>query len=204
MFNLIRAVFQLFPYRFLDLNHEILAIPLALSVPVIAASIQLYLYLTYGTLCSEDPVIQLHYKLNININSNTTTALFTKSRPDIVLGLIIISAEIFLRMYGQYKRIRSNRVVPFDNIEARPADTERPKFGYIYHFGPFPAILSVAIISFILMPEDFNPQNIIGSIFNDLLLLGLSFYWVTSSDEIKTFLKMKFNKLKVRLGFYDI
>ena len=200
--NLIRAIFQLCPYRFLDLNHELLAIPLAISVPVIAGSIQLYLYLTHGTLCTKDPVIQLHYKLDINID--TSTVLFTKSRPDIILGLIMISVEVFLRIYGQYKRIkccRSNRVAA-SNIEANEEDT--PRDDNIHNVGPVPVTLTVALICFIILPEDFNPYYVIGSLFNDLLLLGLSFYWVTSSDQIKSYLKIKYNKLKVRLGFYDI
>ena len=52
-FQVIRAVFELFPYEFLATNHDILTYPLALSVPVIAAAIQIFVFTRDGTLCTK-------------------------------------------------------------------------------------------------------------------------------------------------------
>ena len=64
-FQIIRALFELFPYRFLSLDHELLALPLAFSVPVIAGSLQIFVYVTQGTLCTPAPTANSLYKLDI-------------------------------------------------------------------------------------------------------------------------------------------
>ena len=78
--QLIRVLFELFPYQFLSLNSDVFAYPLAASVPVIAGSLQIYTYLDQGTLCTKGLAVNLHYKLDMCIDVDKV--FFTDTRTD--------------------------------------------------------------------------------------------------------------------------
>ena len=96
-FQILRIAFETFPYIFLDINHDFLAYPMAISVPVLALSLKILIYEQQGTLCSLGPETILHNKLNLNI-TNTNT-YFGDNRLDNILYLLIIIFEAFIRIY---------------------------------------------------------------------------------------------------------
>ncbi len=114
-FQLLRIFFEFWPYGFLALNHEILGTLLALTVPLLAGSVQLFLYLTQGTLCPKVPIIFFHYRLDIELK--TDKVFFTDLRPEMVIFLIIVISEILVRTYRFSKRKRV-APLPIENVEA--------------------------------------------------------------------------------------
>ena len=115
-FQLLRIFFQFWPYGFLALNHDFLGTLLALSVPLIAGSVQLFMYLTQGTLCTKVPIIFLHYRLDMKLK--TDEVFFTNLRPEILIILIIVVAEILVRLYRFLKRKKSIAPLQVQNVEA--------------------------------------------------------------------------------------
>ncbi len=115
-FQLLRIFFELWPYRFLALNHDFLGTLLALSVPLVAGSVQLFMYLTQGTLCPKVPIIFFHYRLDMKLK--TDEVFFTNLRPEIVIILIIVVAEILVRLYRSSKRKRRIAPLLVENVDA--------------------------------------------------------------------------------------
>ena len=103
-FQIIRALFELFPYRMLSLNHELLALPLAFSVPVIAGSLQIFVYVTQGTICTPAPTANSLYKLDICLGKKYIC--FTGMQTDLGLYLIIVGTGIFLRFNRLCRKFR--------------------------------------------------------------------------------------------------
>ena len=106
-FILFRTFFLIYPYRFLALNHERLSLPVASSVPIIAASLQIYHYVTQGTLCRKEPLEMLHYKIGVSIGSSISFS--AKPGLRFLLFLIFILSVAIRFIFWLFRKINNRR-----------------------------------------------------------------------------------------------
>ena len=106
-FILFRIFFLIYPYRFLALNHERLSFPVASSVPIIAASLQIYHYVTQGTLCRKEPLEMLHYKIGVSIGSSISFS--AKPGLRFLLFLIFILSVAIRFIFWLFRKINNRR-----------------------------------------------------------------------------------------------
>ncbi len=113
--QLLRAAYELFPYRFLALSHDKLAYPMAFSVPLFAISYTTFIFMKKETLCSLGPEMLLLFKLNLDF-SNTSTYL-VKNNFDNIVYLMIVIIEAIIRLCKKKKKWRSHNKVGVLNIQ---------------------------------------------------------------------------------------
>ena len=198
---MIRSLFEVFPYRFLALDHDSLSIPLTLSVPIIAASLQIFVYLSHGTLCSKGVQQFLNYKLNINPNMDNV--LYTNLRPDLIVYVIVVLCEVNIRLYRFFKnsKMNRNRVGPAENIETGVAANENVATVYSPDVGPLTIIFLTLLVN-TLVHWYIGEVYYLGSVLWDCVLLILPQYWVVSSQKILDYSKHKMNQMKAQFGYY--
>ena len=71
-FQLMRVLLEIDPYRLLGMNIELLAFPLAISVPVISGVLSLIVYLDGGSLCDQIQLTMVSRKLNMIVDIQNT------------------------------------------------------------------------------------------------------------------------------------
>ena len=226
--QLLRVAFEMFPYRFLALSHDELAYPLAWSVPLFAICLKIFTLEKKGTLCSLGPVMILCYKLHLDI-SNTNTFLVDNNIDNMIYSMIVIIEAIIrlCRVCKRKKKWKSRNKVDVVNIHRNKASRKawvEPKFtraeeettkgdinidqnnenepaaeGVTAMIGPFVPMFFFGLFLWIIV-NFIVVQYYLSSVYTDCMLLGLPFYWVISSQEIKDHLKLKINQFKVKLG----
>ena len=228
-FQILRLTFEAFPYRFLDMNHDLLAYPMAISVPVLALLLKIFIYIQQGTLCSVGPEMILHFKLNLDISKTKT--YFSDNRIDNLVYLLIIIFEAFIRICRFCKRGKSTQrrnKVGVANPRAKEAwiepestqnkqettlsdvkitienepttNLENKNTKHETTIGPIAPMFFFATILWLLY-KFVSKEYYLSSVYYDCLLLGLPFYWILSSNEIIKYLKLKFCQFKTNLGF---
>ena len=124
VFQLLRAAFEVDPYRVLSLNHDKLACPLTITICSMTVTHQLFTYLHGDTLCDKQITEQLLYKLNIKIDYNKVTFIPFNQR--IVLSYIASGLQLFIFLYRKsrilirylLKRTR-RKIKPANNINVQ-------------------------------------------------------------------------------------
>ncbi len=105
-FILLRTFFLIYPYRFLALNHERLSLPVAISVPIIAASLQIYHYVTQGTLCRKEPLEMLHYKIGISIGDVSFSARQGLGSPLFLIYVLSVAVRFIFWLFSKFIKPR--------------------------------------------------------------------------------------------------
>ena len=102
-FQVIRTLFELFPYDILALEPDKFAYPLVASVPIITGILQMIVYLEGGGLCQKLHLSLLARKLNINIVMENF--IFPKLILMGILSFMFVGLEIFIRVWKNWSSV---------------------------------------------------------------------------------------------------
>ena len=213
-FQVLRVIFVFYPYDVLNLNHESLAFPLVASVPMISGTILMIIYFIKGGICNEYILKNIIEELDIAINienfifSNVVLAPF--------FLMVILILEVCIRLKNNWKDItetvmhpvccckRTNAVNP--STDQLSSETQQlASYLNQYKVGPFmSAIICFVFLQVLLLMLNYSTILIaINKVFLDSAILGLPIFCVISTDGIFTFVKLKYNQLKYRLGYFE-
>ena len=172
----------------------------------------------------------LCYKLHLDI-SNTNTFLVDNNIDNMIYSMIVIIEAIIrlCRVCKRKKKWKSRNKVDVVNIHRNKASRKawiEPKIthaeeettkgdinidqnnenepaaeGVTAMIGPFVPMFFFGLFLWIIV-NFIVVQYYLSSVYTDCMLLGLPFYWVISSQEIKDHLKLKINQFKVKLGYF--
>ena len=186
-----------FTYRFLALDY--LTYPLVVSIPVLAAGGQIIIWNYFGTLCEQQAAMLYLFKADLDVElASGVDSLPVQLR--IIVILFILGLEVFMRIRKVKRnrfRIFRNQVAPLNMLNTpSPLVVQIIKSNNI----KFLAALFLIIHSSYLLFGSTLVLVYFQSILTDFLLLEFPFYWVLSSEEIQTFIKLRFNQFKIRLG----
>lgn len=195
-FQFLRVLFELYPYAVLDLNADVLAYPLAASVPILSCSMHYFAYTYEGTLCDQLLTNIFLFKLNENVNTDMVPQAYVQLR--VTMWTLITASQVFITLYRKWKnknfnnhiRNRRNRIAPaYMNAATQPADLD--------------AMVAMGLSSVMLYClTNIIVKLYIGSVLFDCLCLGLSTYWLVASIKVTDFIKLKMNQMKLRYGYY--
>ena len=208
-FQVIRALFMFYPYQVLDLNHDFLAYPIVVSVPIVAGILQMITYHYSGTLCNVVLVEEFASKLGIKIN--VENFLFPEVEFFFLFHFLILLAEACIRLHNNWKEItdmlkctvcwwkRRNAVHP---STSQPSSENLLVASYLnlYKVGSF-LLVVLCFVLVQLLHQTFNYKISANLVIADCLWLGLPIYWV-NSPVIFDFIKLKCNQLKYSLGYF--
>ncbi len=138
-FMLLNTLFHIYPFRFLALNHEKLSLPLAFSIPITAASVQIYAYVVEGTLCRKEPLEMLHYKFGLKIETSVSFPTKGLVSPVLVIFLLSVSIRFIFWLYrkinnfrkpnnNQNRQILSNNSQPTATYHSKNSQTISSEF----------------------------------------------------------------------------
>ena len=210
-FQVIRALFVFFPYQVLDLNHDFLAYPLVVSVPLVAGILQMITYIYSGTVCNQVILEELASKLDIKLNFENF--VFPEVDFFYLFHFLILLAEACIQMKNNWKDFtetvmytvcwcKRKNAVHTSPIQPSAENLLGASYLNLYKVGSF--LLVILCFLFIqLLNKTLNYNMISASqVIADCLLLGLPIYWVISSNDISDFTKLKYNQLKYSLGYF--
>ena len=209
-FQILRALFVFYPYEVLAFNHDRLAYPLVASVPTISVVLLLIIFLNNGGLCNVNFLEQLTLKLGMSVNNENF--IFNNLNLLVLFHILILLVEAIIRLRNNWKVIietvrniacwwrRSNTVHPFID---QPSMENLLLNTYLNQYKVGPTMLLIICIIFlkVLSLWKYNVVDF-SQAFLDCSFLGLPVYWVVSSDEISEFVKLKYNQLKYRFGYF--
>ena len=102
-FQVLRGLFLLYPYGFLNLNHDRLAYPLVASVPIASGFILLITYFEKGGLCIKHLLDLTLKKLDMDLNQENF--MFTNLNPVPLFTLLILIIEALMRLAKNWRVI---------------------------------------------------------------------------------------------------
>ena len=177
---------------FLTLDY--LTYPLVVSIPVFAAVGQITIWNYFGTLCEQQVAMLYLFKADLDVElASEVDSLPVQLR--IIVVLFILGLEAFMRIRKVKRNIFRNQVARL-KMPNTPLVVQKIKSNNI----KFLAALFLIIHSSYLLFGSTLVLVYFQSILTDFLLLEFPFYWVLSSEEIQTFIKLRFNQIKIRLG----
>jgi hypothetical protein len=194
------------------MNHDRLAYPLIVSVPTLSGILLLINYFESGGLCNQIFLKQLVSRLGIVINVDN----FIFSDFDIfsLIRFLILLVEACIRLKENWKVITKTVIYTIcwckrrntvDPSTYQPSSDMLHLASYLnpYKVGAFLLLaLSFAFLEALYQKLNYNMIVVVNLVFADFAMLGLSIYWVISSEDICTFIQLKYNQRKYSLGFY--
>ena len=200
-FQILRLIFELYPYEFLSLDCDIIAYALAASVPLISTAASLGYYLQSGNLFFKHSSKNLLYKLNIYILNNLDEPHILQARS--LLYLMFIVLEAIIRLKRLWKKLKSrNNVMPFEpqnsTLQSAISFSRNINISIIV----LPMFISLMLLSNIFLNGITVNTMYVANVILDWFLWVLPTYWVVSSQEILDFIKMKFSQLKSNFGYF--
>ena len=212
-FQVLRAIFLLYPYEVLNMNHDRLAYPLVASVPTLSGIILLIVYFDNGGLCKEQVWDLVFSKLDMVIDQKNF--LFSNMNPVPIFTMLILIVEASIRLAKYWKVItetimyaacwwnrRRNAVYPTHSDQPSPQPLHLNIYVNLYKVDPFMLVSLCYGFIHILHLLNFKTEVMINQVTFDCAMLGLPIYWVISSDDICDFIKLKYSQQKYRLGYY--
>ena len=210
-FQVIKALIVFYPYEVLALNHDILAYPLVASAPIVSGIIQLMIYHNSEGLCSTFNLKLVSSKMEIVINFDK----FIIPNLDLIdlFILLILLVEACIRLKKYWKVIRETvmlyTVCWWKNGRAVHPSSDQPSSEMLElttYLNPYKGGCYLVLTLFfgiikVLSLMKFNVIDVC-TIIIDCALLGLPICWVITSDDISTFIKLKYSQLKYRLGHF--
>ena len=199
-FQILRVLFFLFPYDFLALN-DALAYPLAVSVPVLTALGQIFTYLYSRTLCDNQLIHIYLFKLN-DVKLMDGIIILSVIKIKMIILFEIVFCEFFLRinMYCWSRWRNRNRIFPDTNHQ--PADNQ---YNHTKELSMLMSLM-IPIVMLVFMFVLVFGMNLvfiyIFSVVMDMELLFCPIYWLVSTQEIITYVKLKLSQIKLKLGIY--
>ena len=164
-----------------------------------AAVGQITIWNYFGTLCEQQVAMLYLFKADLDVElASEVDSLPVQLR--IIVVLFILGLEAFMRIRKVKRnrfRIFRNQVAPLNMLNTpSPLVVQIIKSNNI----KFLAALFLIIHSSYLLFGSTLVLVYFQSILTDFLLLEFPFYWVLSSEEIQTFIKLRFYQIKIRLG----
>ena len=95
-FQVLRALFEVFPFEVLSLNHGVFTYLLTASIPMITGIFQLLIYMSEGGICQKMHLNQLLVKLNIT--TEMKMFIFPKLNPILIFSFFIVVLELLIRL----------------------------------------------------------------------------------------------------------
>ena len=102
-FQVLRALFLLYPYEVLNMNHDRLAYPLVASVPTLSGILLLMTYFDNGGLCKNQVLVQIFSKLDMVIDQENF--IFSNMNPVPLFTMLILIVEASIRLAKYWKVI---------------------------------------------------------------------------------------------------
>ena len=159
---------------------------------------QIIIWNYFGTLCEQQIANLYLFKADLDVELSSETESLPIQLKMMAL-LFMLGLEVFMRIRKAKRNIFRNEVAPL-NMPNTPAPqvVQIIKSNNIKVLAAFFLIIHSSYLLFgsTLVLVYFQ------SILTDFLLLEFPFYWVLSSEDIKTFIKLRFNQLKLRLGHF--
>ena len=209
-FQVLRAIFLLYPYEVLNMNHDRLAYPLVASVPTASGFMLLITYFESGGLCIKQ-LLGLTFK-KLDMDMNQENFIFSNLNPVPLFTLLILIIEALMRLAKNWILITETikyTVCWFRRRNIVHPASDQPSSGMLqmlifidfYKLGPLLLVaISYGFIRILLLVN--YKTEVMSQVIFDCALLELPIYWVISSDDICNFIKSKYNQRKYRLGYY--
>ena len=195
-FQVLRIWFIIHPYQVL--NNEHLATPFTIFLPLFTLTVQVIIYfLSGGTFCDLNLTKQYLFKLNIEVDIDNLH--FIPIPVGVIAGAVLIP-ELFLRVKKTIQKLLNrNQIVPHGAISDHDSKLSISKeigmLIFLYIFG-FINNISILVYGSTIV------HHYTTSVLLDFVFFGLPFYWVVASPDIIQYLKLKFNQIRLNLGYF--
>ncbi len=197
-FQVLRMWFMIRPYQVL--NNEHLAIPFTIFLPLFAITIlQFMVYSLSGTFCEINLTKQFLFKLNIEVDIENLH--FIPIKYFVVISAVFLTPTLFLQVKKPIQKLLNrNQIVPHGTAmsEQHSELSISKEIGMLIVVYIFVFIMNISIL--VYGSTIFHQYTT--SVLLDFLLFGLPFYWVVASPDIIQYLKLKFNQIKLSLGYF--
>ena len=223
-FQVLRALFELYPYRVLGLDLDKVAYPLAVSVPLFAFMAEMFTFVYFGTLCERLHLDVLIKKLSWKIS--IVNLEFLQLNLKVIATFLSCMIEGFIRIRKNWSKITSNtrsvilwilnrntvtpttqgqdlRTPEHDSIPALDstqllADSipdDKNEIGFFVIFLP---IFIIQVLISLIVKVNFNMSFVV----QDCFMFGLPIYWVIATEEIVSFAKLKYHQQALSHGYF--
>ena len=205
-FQVLRAIFLLYPYEVLNFNHDRLAYPLVASVPTLSGILLLITYFDSGGLCFQ-PHLDLTFK-KLDMVIDQENFIFSNLNLIPLFSLLILIVEACICLANNWKVIKETIIFTTcwwkrrHVVHSSSQPLQLVTYVNLYKGGPFLfAALLTGFLQILRWLMSYKAK-MINQVFFDCAMLGLPIYWVISSDDICDFTKLKCSQQKYRLGYY--
>ena len=114
-FQLLRAIFVIYPYQVLTLDYESLSYPIVLSVPILSGIMLLIIYLYKGGICGKWAILTVSSLMKIDVNLDCFIYFDDEM---LYHSLIALGAELFIKIWRKRRKLIAlmKSVFPTENI----------------------------------------------------------------------------------------